>query len=463
MTDFRQATEQEIRRHAACLEGRKLRDCYGEPRDLPRGKGAFGQLVEMLHFGYSPNSESAPDFPKAGLELKATGVVRASGRAWRAKERLVLSIIDYHGIVDEEDYVDSAFFRKNGRLLLVVYVWKKDASPLDYRVLVVDVVAIDALDAKERAIIESDWAKIRDAVRAGRAHDLSEGDTFYLAACRKGAGKGRDDRSQPCSSVPAKQRAYSLKSSFVTRLVHRMLADAAARRAAQDEQPIVDDPGLFAKKTLEDIVLERLNRFQGQSVDRIAAAVAPDLNRSAKGFYADLARRMLGITKRRIEEFEKADVVMKVVRVQRNGRPRESLSFPAFRYRELAKSTWRTSDLRDTLSKRFLFVFFQEVDGELRLSHAAFWAMPATVLDGEVRRVWLETVRRIRHGQADDLPGSSFSPVAHVRPHGRNARDTDTTPDGKHLVKKSFWLNARYVGQIFASTSLAKQRWARAT
>ena len=37
---------------------------------LTSGKGAIGTVLEESWFDYSPNSESEPDFPEAGVELK---------------------------------------------------------------------------------------------------------------------------------------------------------------------------------------------------------------------------------------------------------------------------------------------------------------------------------------------------------------------------------------------------------
>ncbi len=449
--DFTSASESEILRHARSLVRKTLRELHGNAPSLPSGKGAFGQLLEILHFGYSPNSNRDPDFPAAQLELKATGVVRSGSGRWRAKERLVLSIIDYHSIAMERAFASSAFYRKNGRILLVAYVWNEELTPLDYRILLVDGLELDDLQPLERTIIEEDWEKIRDTVIAGRAHELSEADTYYLAACRKGAGRGRDDRTQPFSPEPALQRAYSFKASFVTRLVQRMLAGGAGDRA-EDEQNLVDSPDELTNKSLDDLVMQRFERFRGMPVEQIRLEVDPNLNPSAKGYYAGLARRMLGVRTRKIVEFENADVLMKTVRIQANGRPKESMSFPYFKYMDLTKSSWEDSDLRDTLSKRFLFVFFLIDNGVVRFSHAAFWAMPLSTLDGEVKKVWKETVRRISSGRAHDLPGSKFSDVAHVRPHGRDASDTDLAPDGRYLAKKCFWLNASYIGKIYSTT-----------
>lgn len=444
--DYSRATEAVVLHQAVLLVGYSLRDLHGTPASFPGGKGSFGQLLELLHFGYSPNSDSVADFPDAHLELKSTGVIRRAAGAWRAKERLVLSVINYHALVEEESYRESTFFQKNGRLLLVIYAWRADESPLDFQVKAVDVISLDELDESDRAIIEADWWAIRRAVREGRAHELSEGDTLYLAACRKGAGRGRDSRRQPFSDEPAPQRAFSLKAGFVTRLVEKLLASAPAR---SDEQAAIDDPAQLLESTFEQLMLARLEGFRGLTARKIAIEIAPDLNTRAKGFHASLVRRMLGVRTKRIEELEKADVTLKVVRIGKRGRPKESMSFPAFRYRVLAKERWSRSDLRERLSQRFLLAFFVDSDEGYRFSHATFWSMPETVLDGEVRRVWLETVVRIRRGCSHDLPGLRFSEVLHVRPHARNAADTDHTPDGRELVRKSFWLNASYIGRIY--------------
>lgn len=444
--DYSRANEEVVLHQAVLLVGYSLRDLHGTPASLPGGKGSFGQLLELLHFGYSPNSESVADFPEARLELKSTGVIPNATGMWRAKERLVLNVINYHSLVEEESYRDSMFFKKNGRLLLVIYAWRADLSPLDFQVQAVDVISLGELNESDRAIIEADWRTIRRVVQEGRAHELSEGDTLYLAACRKGAGRGRDSRTQPFSDEPAPQRAFSLKPGFVTRLVEKVLASAPER---SDEQAAVDNPAQLLESTFEQLMLARFEVFRGLTAHQIATRIAPDLNTRAKGFHASLVSRMLGVRTKKIEELEKADVTLKVVRIGKRGRPKESMSFPAFKYRELAKETWRTSNLRGRLSKRFLMAFFAEDGNGYKFSHATFWSMPETVLEREVRRVWIETVVRIRRGCSHDLPGISFSEVLHVRPHARNAADTDRTPDGRELVRKSFWLNASYIGRIY--------------
>ena len=63
----------------------------------------------------------------------------------------------------------------------------------------------------------------------------------------------------------------------------------------------------------------------------------------------------------------------------------------------------------------------------------------------EAKNVWEETLRRITEHKSDKLPGIKENSIAHVRPHGRNANDKEDTGHGTMEVKKSFWLNAKYI------------------
>lgn len=451
--NYKHADEATVFRRARELVGRSLRELHGPP-PLVRGKGEFGTLLEIMHFGMEPDPSPLPDFPVARRELKAVGVVRKKGR-WQAKERLVHNVIDYVSLAGERDFRSSGFFAKNARTLLVAYEYLDGVDPVDLKVVTVGLVDLEWLDPVDLAMIERDWRWIRDKVVAGQANDLSEADTYFLAASVKGSKAGKELRPEPSGGL-AQQRAFSFKAPFVTRLVSATFAQGEALRDVRPvgeigEQPLITDPSLLERFRFEDLVIGRLERFEGKSVTDIHAEVGVGLNPRAKSYFADLTRRMLGVETRRIAEFEKAGVMLKTVRVGSSGRPKESMSFPRFRMKELARQSWRDSDLRETLSRRFLFAFFVDDGRTVRFSHAALWAMPESDLR-EVRRVWIETVRRIRRGKAKHLPGSKFSRVAHVRPHGRDSLDVDEAPDGSRYPKRSFWLNASYIGDIYVKT-----------
>ncbi len=434
---------QSILDYAERLVGRSLRVAVGEQISRGRGKGEFGSLLEEGYFLYKPNNRSEPDFPLAGVELKATPL-KLQGSRLVPKERLVLGMIDYMTI-DAETWEGSSFLHKNSLLLLVFYVWTPDSDLLDYPVRMVWLFEFPEEDLE---IIRRDWETIRAKVEAGLAHELSEGDTNYLAACVKGA-RGTDRRPQPHSSVSAKPRAFSLKQSYMRSVVDDALAKSARGRGqstARNTEPIADAASL-RRSSLEQIVEGHFGRFAGMTADEIARVLDVGIRRGAKNFYAVLTKRILGVAQNAtIREFAKADIQVKTMRLLPSGRPKEDVSFRAFDYCTLVDQDWDGSDLRDDLSKRFLFVIYQlDREGAPTLIGTRFWSMPSSDLEGPARDCFIETVSRVREDRAEYLPRKTENKCCHVRPHGRDSSDVIPTPNGRLVCRKSFWLNADYI------------------
>ena len=65
---------------------------------------------------------------------------------------------------------------------------------------------------QDKKIIMNDFYTIRNKIIAGKAHELSEGDTLYLGAATK-AKTSKDRRKQPYSTELAKPRAFSFKNT----------------------------------------------------------------------------------------------------------------------------------------------------------------------------------------------------------------------------------------------------------
>lgn len=68
---------------------------YAESHADKKFKGGLGNLIEEKFFHYAANSDSRPDFPEAGVELKVTPYKIGADGSFSAKERLVLTMIDY--------------------------------------------------------------------------------------------------------------------------------------------------------------------------------------------------------------------------------------------------------------------------------------------------------------------------------------------------------------------------------
>lgn len=411
---------------------------------LDSGKGAVGTVIEEGWYGYRPNSESEPDFPEAGVELKVTPYVRGRNGI-RAKERLVCNIINYMEEY-QKTFDTSAFWHKCGTMLLMSYEHRYDVPKGDFTI---DEAVLFQFPEEDLAIIRRDWETVMDKVRRGEAHLLSEGDTLYLAACTKGAS-AQSVRPQPFSAVPAKQRAWSLKSSYMTRILNTYIfGDGQSER-------VIRDPAVLREQSFEDYVLGKVSPWFGMSQAQLQAQFG--LESRAKNLNELLLGRMLGIRGRiaHTEEFRKASIVPKTIRVRRDGTIRESMSFPTFDFIALSREeSWEESALHECLAPtRFLFVIFRENErGEWVFERVKFWNMPEADLE-EVRRVWQRTVDILRrgvslrdtgHGVANDLPKQTESPVAHVRPHGRNAADKLPLPDGRMMTKQCFWLNNTYI------------------
>ena len=465
MKGTRYRTPADVLRRAQEAVGIPLKNIDRSGR-LATGKGAVGTVIEEGWFGYRPNPDSEPDFPEAGVELKVTPYLHTD-KGIRAKERLVCDLINYM-TEHEKTFETSDFWHKCSTLLLMSYEHRPDVPKGEFTI---DRAVLFRFPEEDRAIIQRDWETIMGKVRRGEAHLLSEGDTLYLAACTKGKNAS-STRAQPFSPVPAKQRAYSLKPSYMTRVLNSYIFG--------DEpcEQIVKDWRLLEERSFEDYIYEELRPWFGWR--------RKDLKHhfGVKGHPKHLSKillgRMLGIQGKiaRTEEFQKASIVPKTIRVRRDGFIEQSMSLPPFDFIELSQETWEESTLRNFLAPaRFLFVIFrQDASGHFIFDRIQFWNIPEDDLE-EVHRVWERTVRTIRdgvhliptaNGVYNVLPKRSESSVAHVRPHASRSyyildpsrpwetlgsgtlADAAQLPDGRWMTKQSFWLNNTYIQKQIA-------------
>jgi DNA mismatch repair protein MutH len=425
-----------IYKFAQLLTGKTLNEVVTLPEQIQnmRNRGELGGLVEA-HFFELPPTTSNLDFPEAGLELKTTGLKVGPKGTFQAKERLVLTMINYLKLA-EEDWENSTFYTKCKRMLILFYLYEGGIPTYDQR-FVLDPLLFN-LDDHDAAVIRRDWEFIKSKVLSGKAHELSEGDTFYLGACRKGAGgEGEKLRPQPKNELGAKARAFSFKPSYMNLLI-----------AGHSNKTQVLDT---ISQSFEEATYQRFHSYLGLSVQQISQKLNYfKSGPNHKGFLRDLAVRILSSGGSSVPELDKAGIEMKTIRLQNNGTPRESMSFPSFKFLEIIHEEWEESTFFEKLESKFLFIVFREdSNGVERLDRAVYWNMP--FLDRqEAQRVWAETKRRVLL-DATDLPKTKESPVAHVRPKARDSKDTLPTPQGTFHVKQCFWLNASYIKTILES------------
>ncbi len=436
-------TKADVLSKAEQIKGIPLREIDLTGR-LNTGKGAIGTVIEESWFGYLPNSESEPDFPEAGVELKVTPYVKGA-KGIRAKERLVCNIINY---MEEyrKTFLTSSFWHKCKTLLLMSYEHKYDVPKGDYKI---DETILFSFPEEDLVIIEQDWAKIITKVRAGLAHEISEGDTLYLAACTKGADS-TSVREQPFSEIMAKQRAYSLKASYMTQVLNKYVFGSV------ENPKIIRRSADLREQSFEEYITDKIKPFYGKTQSELKKTLG--VTSDSKNINELLLAKMLGVDGKiaNTEEFKKAAIIPKTIRVQKNGRIKESMSFPYFDFIRLSKEeSWEDSEFYNYIAPaKFMFVIFTEnKDGEYVFNRIKFWNMPPADLE-EVGRVWTkarDTIRRgitftvTPRGVCNDLPKQTESRVSHVRPHARNADDALLLPDGRTMPKQCFWLNNSYI------------------
>lgn len=453
-------TEKELLDKANEAKGKSFFEIDSHNRLIKNTKGQFGHIIEESLFGYEINSNAKPDFEELDIELKVTPIKINRNRTFSSKERLVLNIIDYM----KEPYLafqNSSFWYKNKKLLLMFYLWLPEVDRKDYKIIDSFIYTYPKEDLE---IIKNDWLIINDKIRAGKAHLLSEGDTLYLGACTKGANS-RSVRQQPFSEIPAKQRAYSLKQSYMTTLVRKRLNNNKMISFASSEK--------LKENTLEKLIELKFSPYYGKSLTNLSKELNIDINKSSKSYIPQFISTLLGIkgTKlNNIEEFSKANIEFKTIRLEPNGTPSESMSFKKVDFNELQNETeWEDSYLYNYFEKgKFLFIVFEYRENRATQSHrelyfkkVKLWNMPLEILNNELKGLWKKTKQVISDGveikyvkkgsklvEVNNLPKSNFNGVAHIRPKARNAQDKYFLNDGQRITKQCYWLNSKYVSKI---------------
>lgn len=480
--DFNPESKESIYRYAKKLVGKTFNDICNENQystnsffsdvtdveyktnyENKSRKGGLGELIEERYFHYKADNEQKADFPEAGVELKVTPYKVNINNSISAKERLIISMINYMEIINMDFYSSNAW-KKLENILLVYYLWEPHIeNRLDY---MINFVYMYTPKAEDLEIIKNDFEKIRQKVLEGKAHELSEGDTLYLGAATK-SSNSKARTQQPYSNIPAKPRAFSLKSSYMSYVLRNYIQKDSGEESILKGKKVSE---------FEQYVLEKIEKCKGEK-DKdlfnlfLGTETPPDKNK-----YSRLAFEILGVKTKNAEEFEKANIRVKAIRVEETNKIREHLTIQRFKVLDLVQQDWENSDIYNYLNEtKFLFVIYKKsvVTGCYHLKGAKFWNMPATILDGDslkkdwirVKKIFEEGVKfTVRKGKkvtiGNNLPKPAETNFMHVRPKARLAahlingvfygngsleKDSDLLPSGDRMTNQCYWLNKDFI------------------
>ena len=419
--------------------------------DKETNKGGLGQLIEKYLFGMENNSDSEPDFMPAGIELKVTPYRKLNNGKLSAKERLVLNIIDFENEYKNE-FRSSHFWFKNNKIQLLWYLWEPGKDKKDYKITHEKLLEL-ALN-EDLNQIEKDWNTIINKIKEGKAHEISEADTMYLGACTKGANS-LSVRKQPFNDIPAMQRAFCFKVSYMTQLVRKFIGNYS------DVEKVLKD----TQFSFEEYVNNVINKYKGKSQKELMKELNIDSN--AKNINSLLINKMFNVRSNlaETEEFQKANIIPKTIRLEENGRIKESISFPAFKYTDIINQSWETCDLREELeTTKYMFFVFKKINGEYIFKGIKLWNMPELDIETSVMEMWKATYNTIKSGnivksitngkRKTNFVGLSDNEVCHVRPHGRDTKDVyplpvkDKLTGADNYTKHCFWINNTYIRKV---------------
>lgn len=454
-----------IFKYSQQLINKCLRDFAPDAEEY-RGKGGLGQLVEELFFKYDINSKQEADFAFVNAELKCTPLKKsAKNKDLLIKERLVCSMINYTEDWDKS-FEESHFYKKCLVMLIMFYLHQTGVSKLDLHFLF---AVLWKIPEKDLIIIRQDYEKIIKKIRDGKADTLSEGDTMYLGACRKGQ-KQDSLMAQHGSDVPAPRRAWSLKTAYM-----RIVLDEVKKNNVDGAycnydivptnlEELISVNELRQYSSFDDALKGRFRPYLGQTYTNICEKLGINPI-TAKSKYFIIANAIASIKKignvNMSEEFVKSGLTMKTIRISKNGNIKESMSFENIDYQEMYDcEEWTDSRLYELFTSRFLFVIYKETDyvlqlpngktePEFKLDKVAFWTMSQD--DLKVAKKYWENIRdcvKCNHISPEYFWNIKDKRQFHVRPKASLAKDMVESPNGTKVKKYCYWFNAQYVKNI---------------
>lgn len=431
-----------------------------------KGKGRLGQLIEELFFEYQINSNPTPDFEEAGIELKCTPLKTLKKGDLQIKERLVCNMINYTKVIKEQ-FEESYFFKKCTLMLLLFYLHQSKVKVYDLKFIY---SVLWKFSEKDLLIIKQDYETIINKIKRGEAHLLSEGDTIYLGASRKGH-KNQKGAKQPFSKEIAPQRAFALKQAYmrtVLQYIKGQKDNIAYNYNNSLQLPALVTSEDLKKSSFEKLIQRKYEPYKGLNYVEICKKLSIKENDNAKHKYFIISNAIAMGKKSSIdysEEFQKSGIRLKTVRMEYSGEIKQAMSFENINYTEVYKtSNWLDSRLYEIFTGRFFFVIFKEKEPnsslilengkkekEYILYKTFFWTMPYE--DLKCAEAYWNNIKKNICNNAIEL--KYFYHIRddrkfHVRPKGniRYYKNATRNPNGGMADKYCYWFNKSYIKAI---------------
>jgi len=206
-------------------------------------------------------------------------------------------------------------------------------------------------------------------------------------------------------------------------------------------------------KTTEEL-LERANAMTGRTIAELTEEVPEDFL-SNKGWLGQLMELHLGTTAGNLSEpdFQALGIELKTIPVSRLGKPKESTFVCHIDLLNIAKQSWKTSDV----FKKLNHVLWMPVEGEKdipiperKICAPILW-QPTEEQEETLRGDWEELTDMIAMGQLEYIT-ARHGDALQIRPKGANSKSLAMGVDefGKKIktLPRGFYLRAGFTGEI---------------
>lgn len=381
-------TEKELLEYTSKIKGKTFKEIDSEnllaQTNLNRQKGLLGHVVETGFYKYPRNSDSKADFEELDIELKVTGYVENKNKSLRAKERLVLSKINYNEIINET-FESSHVLGKCKKMLIIWYEYDSSKEAKDF--LITDYQLYDM--TKDFKIFKNDFEIIKGKVLNGRAHELSEGDTSFLGACTK-ARTSSDRTTQPFSDILSKPRAYSLKNAYMTGIL----------RELKENQTILEINSKKEFKTVIEYVNDKLKPYFGKTQVEIYEEITGQKieGNIPKSIGKMISDRIIGKDEELPEKdeiFRKTSYYIKNIPLNKHGTPKERLSFRNLRLDEF-NVTWDDSEWKQFFEEQTFILICYKMENEEKNGYRKLFSVKKISFSAEEIDLFEKTFNQIK-------------------------------------------------------------------
>ena len=274
----------------------------------------------------------------------------------------------------------------------------------------------------------------------GKASELSEGDTEFLGAARRGdKNSKKQDAPKGDKALP---RRFAFKQSYMSYLVREYIVpekDFAQTIYPKKKRSEIKIP---RGKSFEDWLNTIDEKWSAKTVRKIVASKLKSVNGlkiNGKDAFSRIGLSLLGIKSNADAYLMKTHTVVKSIRINKKRQIKEKISFPTFEIADVINQEWEESEVFRYLSEqRFLLqIFVEEEKGYVYAGHL-FLKFTPEQLDEWAKETWEDLKSKVVNGIRFTLEKRKNDVIIHsnirgktenqkgvIKVHGQSTYDID--------------------------------------